>query len=48
VMLCADPHLLPMLRLSGAIPHLSFLTHTVLSFDRVVLLGRDEALKSKE
>ena len=47
-MLFADLHLLPMLRLSGAVPHLSFLTRTVLSCDGVVVLGRDEALKCKE
>jgi hypothetical protein len=49
-MLFADLHLLLRLRLSGAIsiPHLSFLACTVLACHRVVVLGLDEALSSKE
>jgi hypothetical protein len=47
-MLLADLRLLPRLRMGGAIPYLSFLAYTVLSCDRVVVLGHDEALRSKE
>jgi hypothetical protein len=47
-MLFADLHILPMLRMSGAIPQLSFLACTVLSCDRVVVPGHDEALRYKE